>query len=68
MTELLDEQVESVVHFYRELHSDCSNSTLVFNYQLLSYYFHTYSLYFAFSLSCQISNYILGRSVKLKFY
>lgn len=50
------------------LHSDHSSSTFVFSYHILSYYFHTSSLNFAFSLSCQISNHILGRSVKAKFY
>ena len=40
MTELLEERVNSVVHFpYRELHSDRRSSTFVFDHQLLSYYF-----------------------------
>lgn len=60
MIQLLEEQVNSVMHFlYTELYRDCNNSTFVFNYQLLSCYFPMYSLYFAFSLSCQIGNHIL---------
>lgn len=40
MIELLEEQVNSVVHsLYRELHSDHRSSTFFFNWQLLASYF-----------------------------